>query len=205
MKIKIVAGSTAALAVAGGGAAIAASKFQSPSERSKAIVDDAAQQLGIPSAKLSDALKKAFEDQVDAAVTAGRLTQAQADAIKARIEADDFPLFGPGPGFGFEHHMFFHGEVLSVASDYLGVSESDLRTQLESGKTLAQIANATSGKSTDGLIQALVDAEKKEHPNASESDLKELFTNLVNGTFPRARLHPGFRSHGMMEFAPPTL
>jgi hypothetical protein len=200
-KRKIIAGSAAALAVAGGGAAIAASKFQSPSETSKAIVDDAAQQLGIPSSKLSDALKKALEDQVDAAVADGRITKAEGDAMKARIEADDFPIFGHGPGMGFERHLFMPGELLSTASSYLGVSESSLQSQLESGKTLGQIADATSGKSAAGLIDALVAAEEKEHPDASESKLRELFTNLVNGTMPGP---PKFFHHADFDGGPPT-
>src|SRR4051794_34285371 len=65
---KIVAGTVAALAVAGGGAAIGATQLSSPSQRSAAIVTDAAQQLGVQPSALSDALKKAEKKQVDAAV-----------------------------------------------------------------------------------------------------------------------------------------
>ena len=48
MRRKILIAAAAALAVAGGGAAIAASKSGSPQEESKAVVDDAAKQLGSP-------------------------------------------------------------------------------------------------------------------------------------------------------------
>jgi len=73
-----------------------------------------------------------------------------------------------GPGFG-------HGPVdLSTAASYLGLTASDLQSQLQSGKTLAQIANATSGKSADGLIQALVAAGTTR------------ITAFVNGTAPAA-------------------
>ena len=98
MKRKILVAGAAALAVAGGGAAIAASKSGSPQEESKAVVDDAAKQLGITPAKLSSALKQALENRVDAAVAAGRLTKEQGDALKQRIEAEDFPMLG-GPGW----------------------------------------------------------------------------------------------------------
>jgi hypothetical protein len=47
-----------------------------------------------------------------------------------------------------------------AASDYLGLSRQQLRTELRSGKTLAQIASATRGKSEAGLIEALVAAKK---------------------------------------------
>ena len=51
------------------------------------------------------------------------------------------------------------GDELATAASYLGTTVAELQTQLQSGKTLAQIANATSGKSADGLVQALVAAD----------------------------------------------
>jgi hypothetical protein len=64
---------------------------------------------------------------------------------------------GPGgPGFGVRF------DSLAAAATYLGISEADLQTKLQSGQTLAQVAAATSGKSRDGLIAALVaDAKAK--------------------------------------------
>jgi hypothetical protein len=153
MKRKIVAGTVAAVAVGGTGAGVAATQFSSsPSQESKAIVSDAAKRLGVQPSELSSAIKKALEDRVDAAVAAGRLTKAQGDELKQRIESNDFPLFpGPGPiGFGFVHHM--HG--LDAAASYLGLTEAQLEQKLESGKTLAQIAKDL-GKSVDGLVAAL--------------------------------------------------
>src|SRR5919197_1637516 len=157
---KVAAGTVAALALAGGGAAIGATQLGgSPSEESKAVVNDAAKQLGVDPSKLTSALKKALEDRVDAAVAAGRLTKAQGEELKQRIESDDFPLFGP-PVLGVAHiGPFFHG--LDAAADYLGLTDSELRTQLNSGKTLAEIAKSQD-KSVDGLIAALrADAKKK--------------------------------------------
>lgn len=52
------------------------------------------------------------------------------------------------------------GRLLAVAADYLGLPTTQLRSELQSGKTLAQIANATSGKSEAGLIEAIVAARK---------------------------------------------
>jgi hypothetical protein len=48
---------------------------------------------------------------------------------------------GPGGPHGFGDH----GSPAAAAT-YLGISRSALQTQLQAGKTLAQIANATSGK-----------------------------------------------------------
>ncbi len=178
------------LAAAGGGVAVAASG-SSPSEENQAVLNDAAKELGISPTKLSDALKKALSDRVDAAVAAGRLTQAAGDALKQRINSDDFPLFGGfHRGFG---HFGFIGK-LSAAADYLGVTEAQLRSELESGKSLAQVAQAH-GKSVDGLVDVLV-AAAKEHldqavatgrlTKAQETemlnDLRDRITNLVNST-----------------------
>src|SRR5215211_648843 len=162
MRRKVIAGAAAALAVGGAGAGVAATKLaDSPSAESKAIVNDAAKSLGVEPSKLEAALEKAFEDRIDAAVAAGRLTKAQGEELKQRIESGDFPLFGPpafGPGSGMPH-PFLHG--LDAAASYLGLTEEQLESRLESGKTLAQIAKAE-GKSVDGLKAALVkDAKAK--------------------------------------------
>jgi len=47
------------------------------------------------------------------------------------------------------------GDVMTKSATYLGISATDLKTQLQSGKSLADIANATAGKSRDGLVAAL--------------------------------------------------
>jgi hypothetical protein len=50
--------------------------------------------------------------------------------------------------------------VMQLARSYLGLSATQLRSELRSGKTLAQLASTTSGKSEAGLIEALVAARK---------------------------------------------
>ena len=97
-KYRLIIGALVAVAVVSGGAAYAATQDDSPQARSQAIVDDAAGTLGVDPAKLSDALKQALQKQVDAQVTAGKLTQEQADAIKKRIADGTQPIFGGGPG-----------------------------------------------------------------------------------------------------------
>lgn len=48
---------------------------------------------------------------------------------------------------------------LAVAAAYLGLTRAQLREDEQSGKTLAQIANSTPGKSETGLIAALLSAQ----------------------------------------------
>ena len=210
MRRKVFAGAAAALAVGGAGAGVAATKLatNSPSEESKAIVNDAAKNLGVEPSKLSAALKKAFEDRIDAAVADGRLTKQQGAELKQRIESGDFPLFGP-PGFGHGPggpHEFLHG--LDAAASYLGLTEDQLHNRLESGKTLAEIAKAQ-GKSVDGLrtrmikdAKAKLDAAVKAGRLSSAeeqrilADLQQHVDDLVNGKLPDRRDGPrgfGFR------------
>src|SRR5919197_2612104 len=107
-------------------------------------------------------------------------------------------------------HCHGHGDDFAVAASYLGLTLDQLRRELESGRTLAQIANATSGKSADGLIAALVAAEKQELADAVSSGkltqaqadaisatLQQRFTDLVNGTFPKGGHGFGFRIAGL--------
>jgi hypothetical protein len=158
LKSKLVAGVAAALAVGGAGGAVAATQLGSPDADGQAIVDDAAKQLGVQPSALSEALKTAFQHRVDAAVAAGKLTKVEGDALKARIQTDGLPLFfGGGPG-GPRHGR---GAELGAAATYLGLTEAQLRTRLESGKSLAQVA-ADVGKPVDGLVAALKATEEKE-------------------------------------------
>jgi ribosomal protein L10 len=53
-----------------------------------------------------------------------------------------------------------HGGEVRAAAGYLGLTVAELRADLKAGKTLAQVADATPGKSADGLVQALVAAAK---------------------------------------------
>lgn len=205
---KLILGLGVLVAAAGGGVAVAASE-NSPAEENQAVLNDAANQLGISPGKLSDALKKALSDRVDAAVAAGRITKAEGDSLKQRINSDDFPLFG-GLHRGFGHFGFFG--KLSAAADYLGLTEAELRSQLEGGKSLAQVAQAQ-GKSVAGLVDSLVALAKTRLDEAvaagrltqaQETEmlngLRNRITSLVNSTHPGGphfgRPPDGFRHFG---------
>ena len=199
---------TAAIAVAGGtGAAVAASGGGSGTSD---FLDSVAKHLGVSPQKLKDATKAAAVDQVNADLAAGRITKAQADELKARIQSGDGVLGGPGrfgrgpggpgpggpggpPGFGFGGKPFLADE-LAAAAKYLGLDASDLRTKLENGQSLAAIAKAQS-KDLAGLEQAILDAAKADLDKAvadkrltqSEADdilsnLKSHIDNIANGT-----------------------
>lgn len=126
----------------------------------KAFLNDVAKRLDVTPEKLQEALLGAYDARLDAAVAAGTITKEQADELKQRAKDNGgLPLFGPGRG-GFElHHGLVRGVSLDAAATYLGLSQAELRTELESGKTLAEIATAH-GKTAAGLKLALSDAAK---------------------------------------------
>ena len=137
------------------------------------IFATAATYIGISEADLRTQLQ-AGKSLADVAVANGKtrdgliaaLTAAATTRIGQLVDQKGLPAGAPGhggpgrggPGFGFG----MMGDQLSAAATYLGTTTDALRTKVQSGQSLAQIANATSGKSRDGLIQALVaDANAK--------------------------------------------
>ncbi len=70
------------------------------------------------------------------------------------------------PAHRHHHHK---GSVLASAASYLGVSQSQLKSELRSGKSLAQIANASADRSAAGLIAALESTDKQKLAAAAAS------------------------------------
>jgi hypothetical protein len=68
---------------------------------------------------------------------------------------------------------------LAPAASYLGMTVAQLQGDLESGKTLAQVADARTGRSANGLIQALV-AERQQKLAAASASLTKRVTAAVN-------------------------
>jgi hypothetical protein len=148
---------------------------------------------------LVDALVADAKDRLAQAVEDGELTQARADAIGRELRqriTDRVEHTGPRPGFAPGGPQHGPGDPLSVAAAYLGLSQADLLTQLDSGKTLGEVAAATAGKSKAGLVAALVAQEKSELAQAvaegrlSQAQADELasrlddrVTHLVDGDF----------------------
>lgn len=190
---KVAVGAVALTATLGAGGAIAATQLN-PRQESQAVVNDAAEQLGVEPSELTAALEETLANRVDAAVEAGRLTEAEGEAIKERIRAGEVPLLGlGGPGFGLRGGPHHHHADLQAAASYLGMTEASLRTALEDGRTLAQLARARD-KSVAGLVTAMTKAATAELNEAVEAGrltdaerdsmvegLKARITALVNG------------------------
>jgi hypothetical protein len=222
-KKKLVIPVVALLALAGAGAAVAATQSPAapatPGSPVQAFIDDLAGRLGVTSSTLTTDIKAALDDQIDAAVTAGTLTQAEADALKQRIASGDGLPFlgvlghGPGRGAGFgrpEIGIPRGGLIragLDVAAQYLGIDVATLRSDLESGKSLADVASSIAGKSTDGLRAALLAAAKTKLDQAvadghlSSSQEQTILNGLsshIDELLQRSR--PGTAANGMGPF-----
>ena len=125
----------------------------------------------------------ALKDALKSLVTDGTLTQAQADKVATTLD-QNLPKRGPGgPG-----HMGMrmrggpaHLEPADVAK-VLGITPAELRTQLEAGKTLAQIA-AAEGMSKAALISGLVKAAEAELAQAVKAGrLTQAQADTIKGT-----------------------
>jgi hypothetical protein len=178
LKRNLAIGAAGIAVLGGGGAAYAVTKANDNPRQ--AFLGDVAKRLNVTPDQLNNALKGAFDDRLQAAVKAGKLTQAQADAIKKKVQAagGGVPFIGPGVAgaAGGPKGRFFHrggplvgpaivgGPIkdgVSAASKYLGMTNQQLLKQLRSGKSLAQIAGDQK-KSVDGLKSAITAAVKSD-------------------------------------------
>ena len=91
---------------------------------------------------------------LDKLVADTKITRAQADQILAAVK--DAEAAKPRSDHAGAKGVL--GELMKTASDYLGLDAKALATQLHSGKSLGEIAGTTTGKSRDGLVQALTTA-----------------------------------------------
>jgi hypothetical protein len=209
---------TGALLAGGTGAAIAAVTKDDGKKAEDAVLNDAAKRLNVAPDKLRDALSAAEDAQLDQAVTDGKLTQKQADAIKARRAKSgrvlgggpglrglhDGPGFGPRPGFGhgFGPHGGPAGAIFPSLAKALGITGAQLRTQMRDGKSIADIAKAQ-GKSLDDVRSAMkADAKTQADKAVADGDLTRAQADELLSHLDEALSHLGdarpklrFRGH----------
>jgi hypothetical protein len=124
----------------------------------------------------------------DAENAAGWITDAQETSLLAQFKTDVTKLVNVGPPVPPAQRP----GLLQTASDYIGISVSDIQSGLNAGKSLGQIAT-DNGKTVDGLVTALT-AQAKSNLDAAVtagkitaaqeqtilSDLTAKVTDLVN-------------------------
>jgi DNA-binding phage protein len=79
-------------------------------------------------------------------VAAAALSPVAADAVLTQLPGGAAIFVSGGP--------FGSANSLAIAATYIGITEAELRTELQTGRTLAEVAVAH-GKTRDGLIAAL--------------------------------------------------
>ena len=131
----------------------------------KVFVDKLAGILGLTPAKAQDALKQAQLQTVDQMQKDGKITQPQADAMKARINAGQGlgAIGGFGRHEGFKTNMKLMQDLkaaqLSGAASALHMSTADLQSALRSGKTLSDLE--TQQKVSDSAVKAAIKSAAK--------------------------------------------
>ena len=187
MKRKIVGGLVAGvlgLAVTG---AAAFAAFQ-PSDLAPA--QSVVTPEGMATAVDKEGARDKVKDVLDRLVANGTITQAQEDAIlKAFKDA-------AGQHKGEAKRVMV--DLMKLSSDYLGIPLGQLKQQLASGRSLGEIANATSGRSRDGLLsflvqqataqidKALADGKiTKDQADRLKAHLTERLTKFVDHKFER--------------------
>jgi hypothetical protein len=114
---------------------------------------------------LEDAIVADAKTHLDAAVTAGKLTADQESTMLARLKSHvDELVNSTGPPAGGRGGPG-GGPATQAIATYLGLTSDQIGTQLQAGKTLADIATAQ-GKTVGGLEDAIV-ADAKTHLDAA--------------------------------------
>ncbi len=134
---------------------------------------------------LEDALLANLKTDLDADVTAGRITSDRETQIlanaKTQIAAQVARKGLAGPGDRGDRDGLDH-----AAAQYLGLTDAQLETQLQAGKSLAAVA-AAQGKTVAGLKAALV---------TQFSSTLDTYVNATHGGGPGFGPGPGFGGGG---------
>lgn len=141
------------------------------------FLDQLAAVLNIQRSALDSAIVTAGARTADTAVQQGTLTQAQADALKARIQAGDLGalLSDHGDRGGRGEIGNVKQAMLDAAAKALGITTAELQTQLRGGQTLAQLAQAHN-TTEQAVVNAALAAAKT-----------QLDQNVASGTLTQAQ------------------
>ena len=190
--------SSSSISGTGSGAPGEANLAANAAKYCQVFMDRFASNLGVQSSGLLPAAKDAATKAVDAAVTAGDLTKAMGDKIKAAIASANGNACGLLSGrFGFGKHGMrpgarLHADLLGAAATALKLDRATLRQKLEAGSTLKQVATAQKVDYA-AVTKAVLDAAKTDLDAAVKAGritaaqetqrLSTLSTALANGTF----------------------
>jgi hypothetical protein len=151
--VTIVLASTVGLGALGAAAIPAMADTVSPSPSASSSASGSTGSSTADADRQADIQQRILDD-LAGLVSDGTLSQEQADKV-AETLASKMPAGGPGGHGGRGGHGGMLG--LSTAATAIGITEDELRTELEAGKSIAQVAEAE-GVSEQTVIDALVKA-----------------------------------------------
>jgi hypothetical protein len=148
-------------------------------------------EIGKTQAQINSAFQKAIADTLADEVKSGQITQAQADAIKAKL-ANQTPCTLPNgrkPGGDKTAIGAYMQQYLAAAASALGITQTQLTTDLKSGQSLSQIAAAQKVSEADfrtKLIAGLKPALDQAVANKKITSAQEqtIITRLQTGPLP---------------------
>lgn len=149
-KIGIVVVAVLAIASAATGIVVAQTEGEAASHKDD-FVAKLAENLGITQEELEAAIRETQLELLDEAVADGRITEEQAAEIRERIESGEAPLF---PKHRPQHCR--GAGVAREAAEFLATTPEEVLAGLQSGQSLAQIAEAN-GKTAEELAAFLLD------------------------------------------------
>jgi hypothetical protein len=147
--------------------------------------------LGKSQSEINAAFQKAVAETLADEVKSGKITQSQADAIKKKLANATpctLPSTAPRPG-GEKAIAAFMEQYLAASASALGISETELKTDLKSGQSLSQIAAAR--HVTEATFRTKVIANLKPVLDKAVTDKKitsaqeqEILSRLQTGELP---------------------
>jgi hypothetical protein len=207
--LRVAGLAAAAVAVAGAAVVVTASAAgmsfglrQSPAStatvdasKSSAVCSNFMKHLAVDlsksQAEINAAFQKAIAETLADEVKSGQITQAQADALKKKLANQtpcNLPSHAPRPG-GEKALAAFMQQYLAAAASALGITETQLQTDLRSGQSLSQVAAAQHVTEADfrtkviaGLTPALDKAVTDKKITAAQE--QEILTRLQTAPLP---------------------
>jgi hypothetical protein len=169
LKRKIAGGAAGLALLAGAGGAALADSSGSPRDDREAFLDGVAKRLNISPDKLRNAMEQEAQEHGGPPPLGarGHGFRGGPPPLAGPPPPGRPPLPGRPPG---PPPPVMAG--LAAAAKYLGLSDTELRSQLQSGKSLAEVAKARN-KSVDGLKSAI--------EAAVTTELHSRIDDLVNG------------------------
>jgi hypothetical protein len=194
-------------ALASFGASLAPRATGTPNPYCSLYEQTLANELGVSTSKLEGADQAALRAVIQQALKDGKITQAQETDLLNKVAAmANQPCIGLRGNFGFGGRGGGPGEIGAIhqaveaaVASALKLQATDLETQLDAGKTVAQIAQ-TQGVSIDTVNSAYLNAAKGELDKAvtaktiTQAQAGQAYSKLQTAV--AAGNYPGLGHHG---------